>query len=248
MIGNLIQKAQGATNDTFINYGREAKIRVYYDNETKQPPGNTHYDIYRSGRPTGEQFYAKYRYGEYLYSWDSLLNTKFNGPDVRIGDVLKWNNGVDFLVAGPGTGWDWNSSESYGRQLYISGNTFVNDSGKHLVRAHIDADKILMVNNLIVDRTKKLKWDAAGARPKRELPINNRRGNKIVFTDPGLFYINDFNYGLTGKADGVIDSGSEWGTSDSGYSLEPVFEYRHPLGFKKRDDKGLPDIGAYAVQ
>jgi len=246
VIGNLIQKASGATVDTFINYGREAKVRVYYQNPTASPPGNTHYDIYRNGAPTGETFYGQYNYSGYLYSWDSIANTQAGASDVREGDELLWNYGAERLTVGPRTGWDWNTG-SYARHLYVAGNTFVNEEGgtTYLIRAHIDTDRILARNNLVVDRAGGLVWDAADARPEREFKIIEKDGNFWTTEDPGLTDINNYDYTLTESAVSVIDQGVAWGSSTSGNFLEPTRAYRHPLSYTVRPEVNAPDPGAY---
>ncbi|EIM63568.1 right-handed parallel beta-helix repeat-containing protein [Desulfobacter postgatei] len=249
VIGNLVQKAEGATVDTFVNYGREAKMRVYYQDPTTTPPGSTHYEIYRNGQPTGETFYGQYRYGSYLYSWSSVANTEAGAVDVREGDELVWNGGADRLTVGPRSGWDWNTGP-HARHLYVAGNTFVNEKGgaTYFIRAHIDTEHIMVINNLIVDRAGGLKWDAAGARPDTEFNITDKQSNIWTTQDPGLKDIDDFDYSLKVGAHTLIDAGDYWGVSASGQSLAPRHSYKHPLSCILRNDDGKPDIGAYAYQ
>ena len=247
VIGNLIQKAADATVDTFINYGREAKIRVYYTEATNIPSQNTYYDIYRAGFATGEQFYAQYSYGGYLYSWGGERNTEAGAPDVRPGDMLKWNNGNDFFIAGENTGWDWNGV-NYDRQLYVIGNTIVNEytSNAYFIRAHIDSDKIVAKNNLIIDRGGYLNWDASsGGQSLTEKEIIFRFSNVFVNSDPGLNNLDNFDYSLKESALSLINQGDNWGVSDSGKTLTPYHAYLHPLSYSDRVDKDQPDVGAY---
>ena len=250
IIGNIIQKAAGATVDTFINYGREAKLRVYYTDVTSKPPGKTYYEIYRNGQPTGETFYGQVsHYSGSLFSWDSRLNTLTGAPDVRTQDELVWNSGADRLTVGSKTGWDWKTGP-HARHLYVTGNTFVNEEvGKtYFIRAHIDTDRILVRNNLVVDLAGGLLWDASAGRPDREFKIHEKESNLWVTRDIGFENIDQFNYRLTESAYDCIDAGTDWGMSDAGESLEPLYSYKHPMSCVIRRKDGKPDIGAYEYE
>jgi len=244
VIGNHLHMSAGNTSGSMIQWAREIWPFVQVKDATEKLTALPDYETYRIVRddiPTGQVYRAAYYYMGGLEG-RSNHKTAATMPDLRVGDVLTWNNGTDSTQV-TSVEFPWPAGQ-YARHLYVVGNTIVNDRTRsaYLVRAHKDSEEIVFVNNLIIDRSGNLSWDHESVDERR---ITRKNNNLWFKRDPGLVDIERFDYSLKSTADEVIDKGAEWGSSASGILLSPQRMYRHPLSYVKRFADEAPDVGAY---
>ena len=115
-------------------------------------------------------------------------------------------------------------------EIYISGNTLVNDNDKGIFFQIKDGATAKIVNNLLVG-------------PGTVLQGPGELTNNIQTDDPGFIDRDNFDYRLLSSSiaiDGGVDPGSAYE-----YDLTPKFHYVHPAGKEARNIIGNIDVGAY---
>ncbi|KKN01162.1 hypothetical protein LCGC14_1130510 [marine sediment metagenome] len=116
-------------------------------------------------------------------------------------------------------------------EVYISGNTFVNDhSVGRFFRVGDTTTIAKITNNLLVG-------------PGTVLQGPGELTNNIQTDDPGFIDRDNFDYRLLSSSiaiDGGVDPGSAYE-----YDLTPKFHYVHPAGKEARNIIGNIDVGAY---
>jgi hypothetical protein len=152
------------------------------------------------------------------------------------------NGGLTYIIGnlvqqGPNT--DNSAIIAYGAEglssgrthnLYVINNTSVNDygSGQHINIAG-GTSYASVVNNLFI---------GGGSVPSGLNVTNN-----LVTSSPALMDINNYDYRLLSNSP-TRDAGINPGSGD-GYSLTPIYQYRHPSNKETRPTDDTLDIGAY---
>jgi len=122
------------------------------------------------------------------------------------------------------------------RALYVVNNTFVSDYGSNtvFVYARSGTSPFVLTNNIFVGSG----TVSSGATPTVTTNLSSA-------SDPGFVSIGGYNYNLTSGAAGAINHGTAPGTSATGVSLTPAYQYVHPVSYSARPTAGAIDIGAY---
>lgn len=128
-------------------------------------------------------------------------------------------------------------AEGLGRQvnkLYLVNNTLVNDrpQGGRFLFVAAGTVTAMSINNIF-----------AGEGIASDGPVT-ARGN-LALKRSELVESAPFDYRVRPDSR-AVGAGEEPGEGD-GFSLQPLFEYEHPLGARPRVAKASPDIGAHGV-
>lgn len=115
--------------------------------------------------------------------------------------------------------------------LYLVNNTFVNDRSSGIFLNNHSNTPANLINNLWVGRDSRVEGPA-------ELQHNISSSN-TVFANPA-----NHDYRLSVNAE-AIDQGTQPGQASNGFSLQPDYQYRHPLDIEPRPQQGPIDVGAY---
>lgn len=159
-----------------------------------------------------------------------LIDLATGGQAYVIGNVLRQgpdNDNNTLISFGPESA----DKADPGHALFVVNNTAVNDDrGGTLVQNHT-ASPARLVNNLYVGPG------------QLALGPNELAGN--LQTDrPKLRDRRALDYRLTVRSP-AVNRGRPPGESPHGVPLEPLQEYRHPLGLRPRPSVGAIDVGAY---
>ena len=117
------------------------------------------------------------------------------------------------------------------QQLYAVNNTLVNENGSGAAISIRAGTTAQVINNLFVGNGTAVSGSAT--------QISNLTTNAPNFVNQATY-----DYRLTSVSPG-INSGSEPGTSSTGFALSPNFQYSHPSNREARTAIGSLDIGAY---
>ena len=133
---------------------------------------------------------------------------------------------LDYLSEGAGANTD--------HRLFVVNNTFVNQrSAGTFLSIHPGTTQAPLARNNL--------FHGAGTVTSHAGTVldHNHAGSAALFVDPSLY-----DYRLLPTAGAVIDAGVAPG-SGAGESLQPLYEYVHPVGRAPRAQAGAIDIGAY---
>jgi hypothetical protein len=122
------------------------------------------------------------------------------------------------------------------QELYVSGNTFVNERSNGGGIRYVNGDpKLKIVNNIFLDFTSPMNSDATAQEYYNN--IESTSSSELNFED-----LNNFDYSLDENSI-AIDIGVNLGIEE-GFDLTPKFEYNFPNDLTKRDTNQELDIGA----
>jgi hypothetical protein len=153
------------------------------------------------------------------------------------------NGGLSYVIGnviqqGPST--DNSGIVSYGaeglsnpvNELYLSGNTIVNDRFTCTFVSTSAGSTANLVNNIF-----------AGPGAVLDGP-GTQATNLVTTTDPGFVDWSNYDFRLTSSAINAINQGSDPGV-EHGYSLTPIYQYVPNANKEHRPVNGALDIGAY---
>lgn len=153
------------------------------------------------------------------------------------------NGGLSYIIGnviqqGPST--DNSGIISYGaegltnpvNELYVSGNTIVNDRSTCIFVYTKSGSTAKLVNNIF-----------AGPGTVLSGP-GTQITNLATITDPGFVNWSNFDFKLNSAATNAINQGSDPGI-EHGYSLTPIYQYVQNANKEPRPVNGALDIGAY---
>jgi hypothetical protein len=117
------------------------------------------------------------------------------------------------------------------QEIYVSGNTFVNDRLPGTCLRLSGSPTAIVRNNVFDNFTTAVQGSPSSF------------GNNLQGTSNGLFNRSGFDFHLTSSSP-AINAGLPPGTY-RGIDLTPIFEYMHPTSTKTRYSDGSLDIGAF---
>jgi hypothetical protein len=118
------------------------------------------------------------------------------------------------------------------QELYVSGNTFVNDRSNGTAIRLSNTPTVKIVNNLFDNFATTIQGTYTGT------VTNNLAGTNLGFVNRA-----NYDYHLTASSP-ARNVGTAPGSAQ-GMSLTPVFEYVHPADSTSRTSVGVIDVGAY---
>ncbi|HXI58385.1 MAG TPA: hypothetical protein VNO55_20100 [Polyangia bacterium] len=122
-----------------------------------------------------------------------------------------------------------------GSDLYVVGNTFVNDmKGGTFLQMAAGASRAIVRDNIFLGMATVI------TQPEADLSTD------YTGLDPQLVDRTGFDYHLRAGSP-CVNAGSDPGMSVGGVSLAPLFQYVHPLMSEARPVVGVIDIGAYEL-
>ncbi|MEK6915010.1 MAG: MopE-related protein [Nanoarchaeota archaeon] len=126
------------------------------------------------------------------------------------------------------------------QNLYVVANTFVDDFAGVMVSSDYNTN-IRTLNNFVIRNnifiTSALQQNAFGGNPTFDSNLLSTIGSFTWFRN-----VLGYDYSLTG---GLLNTGSPYGSSVTGYSLTPSYQYVHNAKRETRSASGAPDVGAY---
>ena len=154
------------------------------------------------------------------------------GKAYVIGNVIQqpaWNNNPALLAFGE------EGASNVGQELYVVNNTFLNEDssrGTFIMVGGGVTTPVLMQNNLFVGT-------GNASTQSNAVDRTNLRTLSAAFVDRAGYDLRP------ASGSPAINAGSAPGTSASGLSLTPTFQYKHVAGSETRLVSGAFDIGAY---
>jgi hypothetical protein len=127
-------------------------------------------------------------------------------------------------------------------EIYVVNNTIVNDrSSAVFLNVANGVQKALFANNLLVGS-----GDISHGPVEKVTNLHIPKLNRVLTffaKDPAFIDRANFNYRI--KRDSPARNAGSTLKSVNGFSLTPVWEYKHPMKKEKRNNKGKIDIGAF---